>query len=429
MTPSAQIQSAMDVCQQIFDQATIPADKIMNTFFRNNRYIGAKDKRAIATYAYEALRFVPRYQRVTDLDARLLMLMILVHEKKQSLNDLHLLCSGDRYAPDVLSRHEIKQLETPFQPNEAEVLAIPEALYPFFIESMPLQTLQELARSYETEASIDLRVNSLKASRDTVLQTLICEGFEATKTPHSPLGIRLKRRQSLDHHPLFTNGTIDVQDEGSQLLALACGAESHMNVLDYCAGAGGKTLALAAQMKNKGQLFACDIHEWRLKRARERVKRADVHNVRFYAADDGKFLKRHTKFFDRVLVDAPCSGTGTWRRNPDMKFKTTPQDIDELRMLQRSILTKAAPLVREWGWLIYATCSVLKAENDDQIAWFLENHPEFKIASGNHPAEGIYWGDLRHHLSMPGMDTMGLQLFPHVHATDGFYVTVLVRQQ
>jgi 16S rRNA (cytosine967-C5)-methyltransferase len=431
MQTPAQIQAAIDACQLIFDQRSIPADKILNTYFRERRYIGAKDKRAIAAHVYTALRLVPRYIRVTDDNARLLMLMVLRDKENLTVSDLREIFSGDAYSPQKLTKFEMCRLEAKDEFTDAEKNAIPAELHSLFLDSMPLESYEELAKAYLTEGTFDLRVNTLKSTREAVLALLAADGYEVSPTPLSPIGIRFNKRQSLEGHPLFKEGIIEVQDEGSQLIALSCEASPKMAVLDYCAGAGGKTLALAASMQNKGQLFACDIHEWRLKRARERIKRADIHNVRCQQADDPKFLKRHAKFFDRVLVDAPCSGTGTWRRNPDMKFKTIATDIAELQALQRSILGKTAPMVRPNGWLIYATCSVLKAENHDQIAWFLENHPEFALTTNDSITEGIkstFYADLTNKLRTSDVDNpLGLQLLPHTHATDGFFISILVK--
>lgn len=434
MQVPAQIQAAIEACQFIFDQKNIPADKLLNTYFRERRYIGSKDKRAIATHVYKALRLIPRYVRTTGYNARLLILMILRDEENMTLANLKGICSGDTYAPQKINTHEIHQLDSPIDFTETEKYAIPNELFPLFKDSMPLETCRALADSFLSEGTLDLRVNTLKSTREAVLTVLSGDGYEVSPTPFSPIGIRFNKRQSLEGHPLFKAGIIEVQDEGSQLIALSCEANPKISALDYCAGAGGKTLALAAAMQNKGQLFACDIHEWRLKRARERAKRADIHNVRFQLADDSKFLKRHTNFFDRILVDAPCSGTGTWRRNPDMKFKTTAADIKELQALQRTILTKVAPLVRSGGWLIYATCSVLKAENQDQISWFLENHPNFIHVTNASECGAIkpnFYSELKEKLSnneMPNEhNALGLQLFPHEHATDGFFISILIK--
>lgn len=436
MQPRAQVQAAIEACQLIFDQKNIPADKLLNAYFRERRYIGSKDKRVIATHVYTALRLVPRYIRTTGYNARLLMLMVLRDENNITPANLAELCSGDTYSPQKLNTLEICQLNTPIEFTKTEKHAISTELFPFFCDSMSPQACRDLADSFLSEGTLDLRVNTLKSTREAVLALLTQDGYEVYPTPLSPIGIRFRKRQPLEGHPLFKSGIIEVQDEGSQLIALSCEANSKMSVLDYCAGAGGKTLALAAAMQNKGQLFACDIHEWRLKRARERAKRAAIHNVRFQQADDSKFLKRHVNFFDRVLVDAPCSGTGTWRRNPDMKFKTTPTDIAELQLLQRSILTKTAPMVRTGGWLIYATCSVLKAENQDQISWFLENYPDFTHATNateNATNKPHFYTELKTTLSnnctTNESSTFGCQLLPHQHATDGFYIKILIKDK
>ncbi|MDP3371523.1 MAG: RsmB/NOP family class I SAM-dependent RNA methyltransferase [Candidatus Paracaedibacteraceae bacterium] len=474
MQNPAQIQAAIEVCQLIFLQRTVPADKVIKVYFRDRRYIGAKDKRAISMRVYMLLRRMSRYERVTGENARLLMILLLRDEEGLSLSDLHFVFAGGMYSPPELTEEEINYIKTPLTFTKAEELALPEALHEYFVESMSTEMCKELAEAYLTEGSFDLRVNAIKSTREAAMAVLMGEGFDVSPTPHSPFGIRFKGRQSLEGHHLFKDGIVDVQDEGSQLIALSCEASAKMAVLDYCAGAGGKTLALAAAMQNKGQLFACDIHEWRLNRARDRLRRASIHNVRFNEANDSKFLKRHQNFFDRVLVDAPCSGTGTWRRNPDMKFKTTQRDINELQVLQRSILSKVAPLVKSGGWLVYATCSVFKRENQDQIAWFLENNPDFRLITDERPEDevdpaaendvlpveaieiitdsannersentiivakltkpkkvqkSVFYANLSN--TLPKVDgannALGLQLLPNLHGTDGFFMSILVK--
>ena len=236
-------------------------------------------------------------------------------------------------------------------------------------------------RAAITAASTDLRVNTLKATREEAIAALKAEGITAAPTQLSPVGLRVHGRPPLATMQVFKDGLIEVQDEGSQLVALLADARPGMRVADFCAGAGGKTLAIAAQMQNKGKIVACDVLEGRIDRAAVRFNRAGVHNVerKALSSERDQWVKRHAGTFDRVLVDAPCTGTGTWRRNPDAKWKLTPEDVAELEQVQRNILDSAWRLVKPGGRLIYATCSLLAEENEAQVEAFLAAHADFKL--------------------------------------------------
>jgi 16S rRNA (cytosine967-C5)-methyltransferase len=281
--------------------------------------------------------------------------------------------------------------------------------------------LEAEMRAAITAASTDLRANTLKASRDEAMAALKAEGISAMPTELSPVGLRVHGRPPLATLKCFKDGLIEVQDEGSQLVGLLADARPGMRVADFCAGAGGKTLAMAAQMKNKGKIVACDVLEGRIERAAVRFIRAGAHNIerKALSSERDQWVKRHAGTFDRVLVDAPCTGTGTWRRNPDAKWKLSPQDVEELTQLQRSILDSAWRLVKPGGRLIYATCSLLSEENEAQIAAFLAEHADFKLI----PIAGIWaeaiGGDA------PAADT--LSLTPAQHGTDGFFAAVMER--
>ena len=227
-------------------------------------------------------------------------------------------------------------------------------------------------------APVDLRVNLLKTTVDEVRTRLKAERVYAERMPYSPWGLRCAPGANLSSTSAFKEGLFEFQDEGSQLAALLCDAKPGMQVIDFCAGTGGKTLALAAAMKNKGHLVACDISTVRIARAKQRMKRAGVENAEriLLPAEDDRWLKKHYGSFDRVLVDAPCSGTGSWRRNPDSRWSSQAANIDELTALQDSILTRAARLVKPGGRLIYATCSLLPRENDRRVATFLGSKPD-----------------------------------------------------
>ncbi|HSK40784.1 MAG TPA: RsmB/NOP family class I SAM-dependent RNA methyltransferase, partial [Arenibaculum sp.] len=281
----------------------------------------------------------------------------------------------------------------------------------------------EEAEALREPAPLDLRVNSLKADRETVLRLLGDLGVEAEPTRWSPLGIRVKGRPPVSTSEPFRNGLIEIQDEGSQLVALLAGARPGHQVVDFCAGAGGKTLAMAAAMDNRGRVIACDVLAGRLKRAAERFRRAGLHNIetRALATERDPWVKRHKGRFDRVLVDAPCSGTGTWRRNPDSRWRPLGPGLCELVPTQHAILDSASRLVKPAGRLVYATCSLLPEENEKQVSAFLDAHPDFALvpmpeawreAIGTEPPGNGPW----------------LSLTPARHGTDGFFCAVMERR-
>jgi 16S rRNA (cytosine967-C5)-methyltransferase len=255
-----------------------------------------------------------------------------------------------------------------------------------------------------------------------VLAELAAEGMEAHATPYSPFGVRLPHKPALERHPLFLQGKVEVQDEGSQLLACLLQPGRRDMVVDFCAGAGGKTLALGALMRSQGRLYAFDVSAKRLARLGPRLARSGLSNVhsQTIASENDAKVKRLAGKIDRVLVDAPCSGLGTLRRNPDLKWRQTPQAIGELQRKQSAILASAARLVKPGGRLVYATCSVLSEENEDVVAQFLAAHPQFTTldASAIFAAQRI------------GLDTgRHLALTPQLHGTDGFFAVALERSR
>jgi 16S rRNA (cytosine967-C5)-methyltransferase len=278
----------------------------------------------------------------------------------------------------------------------------------------------ELGRSMQRPAPLDLRVNTLLAGRNEVLQALLEEGINAQATPYSPMGIRLKYTPALNKHALFLAGKFEVQDQGSQLLGLLLAPKRNDMVVDFCAGAGGKTLMLGAMMNSQGRLYAWDISEKRLANLKPRLKRSGLSNVqpqRIAHENDSK-VKRLAGKIDRVLVDAPCSGLGTLRRNPDLKFRQSPQSVAELNEKQTAILASAARLLKKGGRLVYATCSLLYEENQAIVEMFLATHPDFILL----PAGEVL---KQQHIKLAMGDY--LQLTPQLHNTDGFFAAVLER--
>jgi 16S rRNA (cytosine967-C5)-methyltransferase len=300
-------------------------------------------------------------------------------------------------------------------------LDLPDWLYEAFSQQYAADDLEKLANSLNQPAPLDLRVNSLKAERDVVLERLRADGLPAEACPYSPVGIRLTGKPALSRHPLFVDGSIEVQDEGSQLLGFLLQPKRGEMVADFCAGAGGKTLMLGAMMRSQGRLYAFDVAEKRLAKLKPRLARSglsNVHPVRIDSEHDQR-IKRLAGKLDRVLVDAPCSGLGTLRRNPDLKWRQTPESIAELTAKQASILSAASSLVKPGGRLVYATCSLLDSENDAVVAGFLANHPEFSV---------LHAGEI---LRRQGIEIEGderLRLLPYRHGTDGFFAAVMERR-
>jgi 16S rRNA (cytosine967-C5)-methyltransferase len=297
---------------------------------------------------------------------------------------------------------------------------LPEWIIEKLRNSMSEEEILATGRAMQQTAPLDLRVNTLLAGRDEVLQSMQAEGMDAQATPWSPIGIRLRGKPALNKHPLFLTGKIEVQDEGSQLLGFLLAPRRNEMVADFCAGAGGKTLLLGAMMNSQGRLYAFDISEKRLASLRARLKRSGLSNVhpQLIAHENDNKIKRLAGKLDRVLVDAPCSGLGTLRRNPDLKFRQSPQSVEELTQKQAAILSAASKLLKPGGRLVYATCSLLHEENRAIVDAFLAAHADFALL----PAGEI----LKKHLIT--LDTGDcLQLLPQVHGTDGFFAAVLER--
>ena len=312
--------------------------------------------------------------------------------------------SGGRFAPAALAPSEQAVLHR-LDGRSLEHASMPEAVRLEMPDWLVTRIAPAELRALLEPAPLDLRVNLLKATRDEARAALAAEGLEATPTPLSPWGLRIEGRRQVTTGAAFRAGLVEIQDEGSQLVAALVDARPGMRVADLCAGAGGKTLALAMTMQNRGQLVACDVSAARLDGAVRRLRRAGVHNVERHLLEPGdKWVKRRAGNFDRVLVDAPCTGTGTWRRNPDARLRLTEADLAELLPKQAAILDQAATLVRIGGRLVYATCSLLSEENEAQVTAFLSRHPGFCS------------------------DGMSSSLTPARHGTDGFFAAVLERR-
>ena len=429
MTPAARLAAAIELLAAIESAPRKPADAIANTFFRDRRYIGGGDRRAVSERAWGVLRARRRLgwwlaKAGVPANPRLLVAASLLTQG-WSLDGVVQSFSGGQFGPTALNAEEkaaLRPLEGhtldhPEMPDAVR-LEVPDWILPHLVARFGAELPAEMAVMGEP-APLDLRVNLLKGTREAAQAALAGEGIESEPTPLSPWGLRIPGRRAVTTGKAFQTGLVEIQDEGSQLVSALVGAQPEMRVVDWCAGAGGKTLALAMAMGNRGHIAACDISAPRLDGAVRRLRRAGVHNVERHLVEPGdKWAKRRAGSFDRVLVDAPCTGTGTWRRNPDARLRLVANDLAELRPKQASILDQAARLVRSGGRLVYATCSLLIEENEAQVDAFLATHPEFSVV----PLARAW--DLP--APPPGSGPY-LALTPRRHGTDGFFAAVLER--
>jgi len=396
-----------------------PADTTLRYFFKNER-IGSNERELVAETVFGVLRHR----------------MLLEHA-----------CAGSTLADTATPRrmalayllrfggYNLREIEPVLKRDEKEWLAIVKGIK---IETLPLSVQAELpewllemmrssysdadiltiGKSMQQGAPLDIRVNTLLSKREEVLRQLHDKHIEATVTPYSPIGIRLREKIPLNKDALFTEGKIEVQDEGSQLLGYLLAPKRNDMVVDFCAGAGGKTLMLAAMMGSQGRLYAMDVSEKRLANLKPRLKRSGASNIQpmLISHENDLKVKRLAGKIDRVLVDAPCSGLGTLRRNPDLKFRQSPGSIAELTVKQAAILASASRLLKKAGRLVYATCSILPEENQLIVQSFMEKHPDFVLLPAGEVLQqqkiALECGDY-------------LELRPHLHRTDGFFAAVL----
>ncbi len=415
MTPAARIQSAIDILAAL-EKTDQPADRLIKEYFRARRYAGSKDRAAVAERAFAILRH--RFSlawAMQDDSPRALVLASVARDGE----DPDLLFTGQAHAPAPLTDDEHKRLGNPraTTPLHAEG-EFPQFLLPELTRAFGDRVLREMA-ALQLRAPVDLRVNTLRRERGEVLNALAAQGFAAAATPFAPHGIRIaagEASSSLGRGAMFESGAFEFQDEAAQIAALLVGAGPGMRVLDLAAGAGGKTLALAAAMRNRGEILACDIRQPALQELAARAARAGAKNIRTRLLDD---RAPPDGAFDAVLLDAPCSGSGTWRRQPELRWKLTPKMLAQRIALQDELLDRAAGLVRPGGRLVYATCSILPSENQDRVAAFRRRHPAFRpvrAADAWHAATGTP--------PPPGLDG-DFRATPLTTGTDGFYCAVL----
>jgi len=440
MTPGARIQAAIELIDQILmawqSQKRIPADKLLENYFKSHRYIGSKDRGAISELVYWVLRHKAALEWWIDREeqrvhGRSYVFAAIVLRKDYNPQTILSIPKDSQYSPTPFDEHETKMIEELVRHN-IEHPDMPDYVRLNYPEWMDAALHESFGDSFEAalhalneQAATDLRVNTLKTTREQLMSDLQKEGFECTPTTLSSVGLRLAKRGPVFTATPFKQGHFEVQDEGSQAIAQLVDAKPGQRVIDFCAGAGGKTLAIAASMQNKGRILAWDTSEKRLAQIVPRIRRAGVDNIQTHiiTSEHDAFIKRHKSTADRVLVDAPCSGSGTWRRNPDLKWRFTRNDLNEIMALQQSILQSAIRLVKPGGRLIYATCSILKDENERQIAQLLKSVNNFRVVC----AEKI-WD--KKNISNDASD--GVSYFwvtPHEDGVDGFFAAVLERVQ
>ena len=428
MTPGARIAAAIEVLEKI-EKSYSPADKVISHYYRSRRYIGSKDRREISSRVFKILRHharllwwtnggLPRLRTIASL-------ALLDRIPKEEIRNLF---DGSGYAPPPLSPYELERIN-----HLSDQMINDEAMPDWLSGEVPAWLSGELksnwtidfdreAKALNQPAPLDLRVNTLKSTSAKAIEILKFDGIKATPTPFSPIGLRIHERVNIYNTSAFKRGSVDIQDEGSQLVSLLVDARTDQKTIDFCAGGGGKTLALAATMKDGGPLIACETDASRLNKMNRRLKRAGASNITRKTLDglDDPWIEGSAGSACRVLLDTPCSGSGAWRRSPAAKWRLTPDELARQLKRQALILEAGAKLVAPGGRLIYTTCSVLRKENEGQIEQFLENDGNFEVL----PIPQVW-------TSVIGSDCPSagpfLNLTPARHGTDGFFCAVLER--
>lgn len=430
MTPGARASAAIEVLEDVARRKR-PATEALKDWGLAHRFAGSGDRAAIGNLVFDALRSrASSANAMGDDSPRALVLRTLVSAWKETPEAVAALADGSSFAPAPLSEAELAGLKREMPASTPAHIRgdYPEWLAPLFERAFGARAAEEGA-ALATRAPVDLRANSLKTTRDKVLHAL--RRFEPTPTPHSPLGVRIapgsgpSRSPHVEAEPGHGKGWYEVQDEGSQVATLLSGVHPREQIVDLCAGAGGKTLGLAAAMNNTGQLYAYDNDRMRLRPIFERLKRAGVRNAQVLAAGDTNALAELEGKMDRVVIDAPCTGSGVWRRRPDAKWRLAPQMLEARLAEQRAVLDQGAALVKPGGGrLVYVTCSVLPPENRDQVDAFIARFPDFRIV----PWRSL-WEETLNSAPPPSADGSAetLLMTPLSFGADGFYVAVLER--
>ena len=433
MTPPARLSAAIEVFTEI-ETRRRPAADALKDWGLSHRFAGSGDRAAIAGFVYDALRRKSSSAWLMGKDSpRATLIGMLRRERALDTEAIAALCNGSRYAPAPLTDEETAALANE---SRAGAPAYVEGDYPQWLDAHLQRVFGDECAAegaaLASRAPLDLRVNTLAAARDEALAKLAHLNAEPARW--SPIGIRIRlaaeaKSPAIHAEPLFLKGQIEIQDEGSQLAARLANAKPGEQVVDLCAGAGGKTLALAAAMENRGQIYATDLDKRRLAPIHARLARADVRNVqvRTPLGKGGDVVADLAGRADLVIIDAPCTGTGAWRRNPDAKWRIRPGALAERIKEQEAVLERAAALVKPGGRITYITCSVLTEENNDRVKAFLARHAELSVEK---PADSIKVLGERAYLFARAVliSDEGLLMTPRRTDTDGFFVSVLRRQ-
>lgn len=401
MQKGAQYQAVWELISEIFKDK-IPADNIINAYVRERKYIGSKDRRFITETVWKIIRNRRKLVFDAGLDEPRRVLLTYLQDE-----DFDLLCGGE-YGLAPLSKEEKEWLK---RRNEEVYPAAVEAECPDWLFDKVKDI--HLLKALNEPASADLRLN--KGSRARVIEQLQGEGLYFVPTPYSPIGIRSAERVNLNNCVAYKEGVIEVQDEASQLAAILADVRPEHKIIDYCCGAGGKSLTMAFLMNRQGKIQIHDINRSRLEAVKERAVRLDVKNLEIIE-------EVGDRDYDRFVVDAPCSGTGTWRRSPDAKYRLTPETLKELNKTQAELLEKAFNHIRRGGWVVYITCSILRDENEDIIEAFLSRHADAAPVNLRHLWEDKLDG------RYPGQDDFMLRMNPLLTRTDGFFVCILEKR-
>jgi len=428
MRPGARIAAAIEVLDEVL-QRHQPVSLALQSWGKAHRFAGSGDRNAIGHMVYDGLRHKASSEAMLGSNSSRALVIGGLAAQGLAPDAIAAMCRSAEHGPQELTADETQALERGLASDAPAWIA---GNYPEWLEASFKRAFGDRAahegQALSERAPADIRVNALKATREKVLKAL--SGFGATATDYVPTGVRVAapkgdaRTPNLQAEAAFQAGWCEIQDEGSQIAAALTGAGPRQQVLDLCAGAGGKSLAMAAVMQNTGQLYAYDADRIRLKPIHDRVRRAGVRNIQILRARDTAALEALGARFDVVLIDAPCTGAGTWRRRPDAKWRLKPEALASRISEQKAVLREGASLVKPGGRLVYVTCSVLPEENVDQVASFLAGHSDFKIT----PFADAWRSALP---SEPPLSADGssdtLLLTPAMHGTDGFFIAVLGR--
>lgn len=418
-----------------------PADSLIDTFFRSRKYLGSRDRRFLAETTYGTLRHLRRCEvllwkglgersgEIGREDGFLLLIVTYLtvvarHDDLQHHDVAVKLRSPglQRVIPELLEKLRSDE-EGPWKDPVQRIgieYSFPDWMVERCIGEYGEGEAEKMLASLNVPAPITLRVNALKATVEECRAALREEGVETDPTLLSPFGLKLPKRANIFQMQAFRDGFFEVQDEGSQILALIVDPKPTAKLLDACAGAGGKALAFAALMKNRGEILATDVNKFRIEELRKRARRAGVFNLRSRdVADVSDLIQDHGEAFDIVFIDAPCSGLGTIRRNPGMKWMVTEETVNEVSAKQRKILEGSSRLVKQGGRLVYATCTFLRQENEEVIEEFLLRHPEFRVMKSKSYLSKFHLPQLA--------SGEYVKLLPHRDSTDGFFCAVLER--